>query len=111
MPVLPLTPEAFASFGKVIQAYSEDTAVPRGTKVTYANGNTARKFHKLALMSSSYPEDSHATLGLSVYRCSPVTVQDGFVDVKVLERHRFTTQAFVPMGGGVTDGVARGRKG
>jgi len=98
IPVLPLTPEAFAPFGRVIQGYSDHAAVPPGTKITPANGGTASKFHKLALINSSYPDGSGATAGLSVFRCNPIEVVDGVVELKALERHPYTSQAFIPMG-------------
>lgn len=98
IPALPLTLEAFAAFGQVIQAYDNHAAAPPGTKITPANGGTARKFHKLALIKSSYPEGHSATSGISVYRCNPVKVTDGMVELNVLERHKYTNQAFIPMG-------------
>lgn len=108
-PALPLTAEAFAPFGKVVQAYADVNAVPdpRHTKVTGANQGTATKFHKLALLEASYPPESGATAGLSVYRCKPIDVTPGGEwEVRVLERHPCTNQAFVPMGGGVGLGDA-----
>ncbi|KAG6378302.1 galactose-binding domain-like protein [Boletus reticuloceps] len=104
IPVLPLTHEAFAPYGQVIQAYGDHAAAPRGTKITPANGGTAAKFHKLALVRASYPEGVGATSGLSVYRCQPVSVVNGRVRLGVLERHPYTNQAFVPMGGGGIEG-------
>ncbi|KAF6763100.1 allantoicase [Ephemerocybe angulata] len=85
IPVLPLTPEAFASFGQVIQG----------------------KFHKLSLLQSSYPSGSSATAGISVYRCQPLTevASDGTTPLKVLERHPYTNQAFIPMGKGGAEGL------
>ncbi|KAI0358415.1 allantoicase [Trametes cingulata] len=109
IPALPLTPEAFAPFGKVVQAYADVNAVPdpRNTRVTGANQGTATKFHKLALLESSYPPGSGATAGLSVYRCKPIDVGPGGEwEVKLLERHPCTNQAFIPMGGGVGLGDA-----
>ncbi|RPD59871.1 allantoicase [Lentinus tigrinus ALCF2SS1-6] len=109
IPALPLTAEAFAPFGKVVQAYADVNAVPdpRHTKVTGANQGTATKFHKLALLEASYPQELGATAGLSVYRCKPIDVGPGGEwEVKVLERHPCTNQAFVPMGGGVGFGDA-----
>ncbi|KZT08359.1 allantoicase [Laetiporus sulphureus 93-53] len=103
IPALPLTPEAFAPFGKVIQGYADVNAVPspRTTRITSANQGTAVKFHKLALLESSYPPDAGATTGLSVYRCQPIDVKAGGQwEVKLLERHPFTNQAFIPMGAG-----------
>lgn len=104
IPVLPLTHEAFAPYGQVIQAYGDHTAAPRGTKVTPANGGTASKFHKLALPRGSYPDGAGATTGLSVYRCQPVAVENGRLRLGVLERHPYTNQAFLPMGGGGVEG-------
>lgn len=107
IPVLPLTPEAFASFGQVIQGYGDLTAAPKGTKITPANAGTANKFHKLSLLQSSYPSGSNATAGISVYRCQPLTevASDGTTPLKVLERHPYTNQAFVPMGKGGAEGL------
>ncbi|KAF5370869.1 hypothetical protein D9758_001924 [Tetrapyrgos nigripes] len=107
LPVLPLTPEAFAPFGQVVQAYGDHTAAPKGTKITPANAGTANKFHKLALLSSSYPPDFGATTGLSVYRCQPLKEigADGITELTTLERHSFTNQAFVPMGSGPGEGL------
>ncbi|KZT71006.1 Allantoicase [Daedalea quercina L-15889] len=103
IPALPLTPEAFAPFGQVVQAYSDLTAVPspRTTRITGANQGTAVKFHKLALLESSYSTDAGATAGISMYRCKPIDVAAGGQwEIKLLERHPCTNQAFIPMGGG-----------
>lgn len=102
IPAVALTPEAFASFGQVVQAYVDVNAVPspRKTKITGANQGTALKFHKLAPVQSFYPSDAGATTDLSVYRCQPIELSsEGDWAVKLLERHPFTNQAFIPMGG------------
>lgn len=108
IPVLPLTPEAFVPFGQVIQAYSDHSAAPKGTKVTAANAGTASKFHKISLLVSSYPSGAGATTGISVYRCQPLTgvAVDGTVELTTLERHPFTNQAFIPMGQGSGEGLS-----
>ncbi|EIN11886.1 Allantoicase [Punctularia strigosozonata HHB-11173 SS5] len=99
IPALPLTFEAFAPFGKVVQAWDDPHAAPRGIKLTPANQGTATKFHKLSLLEQSYPANAGATSGLSVYRCAPIDAQQGGEwPVRVLERHPYTNQAFVPMG-------------
>lgn len=98
---LPLSPEAFAAFGQVIQGYEDTSAVPRNVRVTAANQGSANKFHKISLLDSSYPDNVQATSGLSVYRCQPIDAKPGgHWDIKVLERHLHTNQAFIPMGPG-----------
>jgi allantoicase len=100
IPALPLTPEAFAPFGRVVQAWADPHGAPRGIKLTPANQGTATKFHKLSLIQQSYPADAGATSGLSVYRCAPIDAKQGEAwPVRLLERHPYTNQAFVPMGG------------
>lgn len=100
LPVLPLTQEAFAPFGQVLQAYGDPSAAPKGMRITAANAGSASKFHKLALIESSYPTESGATTGISIYRCNPSTdiAEDGTLELKDLERHRLTNQMFIPMG-------------
>ncbi|CAA7261690.1 unnamed protein product [Cyclocybe aegerita] len=103
IPVLPLTAEEFKPYGQVIQAYDESSK-PDSLKVTPANGGTADKFHKLSLLTSSYPPETGATAGISVYRCQPLQdIVDGVTTLKTLERHPFTNQAFIPMGRSTSD--------
>ena len=104
IPVLALTSEGFKPFGQVIQAYADLNAVPnpRDTRITGANQGTAVKFHKLALLESSYPSTLDATSGISVYRCQPITLEaDRKWPVKVLEMPPHTNQAFIPFGSGL----------
>ncbi|KAF7321678.1 putative allantoicase [Mycena kentingensis (nom. inval.)] len=107
VPVLPLTPEAFAPFGQVVQAYGDHAAVPKGTSITSANQGSASKFHKLALLAASYPAEAGATAGLSVYRCKPLQDidSDGTTALRIMERHPYTNQAFIPMGKGPREGL------
>ncbi|KAI5123043.1 hypothetical protein M0805_000479 [Coniferiporia weirii] len=112
----PLSPEAFAPFGHVVQAFSSASAAANRTKVTSANQGSASKYHKLAPIVSSYPNGCNATPGLSVYRCSPLDFDfrkdteeagPGWA-VRLLERHPYTNQAFVPMGVGSGEGLKGG---
>jgi len=106
IPVVPLTSEGFAPFGQVIQAYNEISKA-KGIKTTPANAGTATKFHKLSLLAGSYTPDAGATTGISVYRCKPLEdITDGLTVLKTLERHPFTSQAFIPMGRGSGDGLS-----
>jgi len=98
--VVPLTPDAYKPYGQVIQGYKSDS-IPCGLKVTPANGGTAQKFHKLSLLKSSYPSEASATAGISVYRCQPLKdIKEDCTTLTVLERHSYTSQAFIPMGSG-----------
>lgn len=108
---LPLTPEGFSGFGQVIQGYGDVTAAPPNVRITGANQGSAHKFHKISLLESSYPAEVQATTGLSVYRCQPIDAKPGGCwDIKVLERHRHTNQAFIPMGQGLTNEGDEGLK-
>ncbi|KAG8749487.1 Allantoicase [Serendipita sp. 396] len=102
IPAVPLTPEGFAAFGNVVQAYNTPEAAPRGIKVTGANQGSAVKYHALAPVKQNYPVDTGAKTALSVYRASPIdaTIGETF-DVRLLERHPCTNQAFFPLGAGV----------
>ena len=96
-----LTPEAFAPYGDVIQAYNTPDAAPLGTKVTVANQGSAIKYHALGLVKSCYPVDLGAKTALSVYRANPIDANVGeLFDVKLLERHPCTNQAFFALGAG-----------
>jgi allantoicase len=98
IPVVPLTTDAYESYGQVIQAYNADS-IPDGLRVTAANGGTAQKFHKLSPLTSTYPSDAGATTCISVYRCQPLQdIKEGSTILSVLERHSHTSQAFIPMG-------------
>lgn len=106
IPVVPLTAAAYRPFGQVVQAYNSSSR-PDGVKVTPANAGTADKFHKLSLLSSSYPSNAGATTGISVYRCKPLEdIKDGVTVLRTLERHPYTSQAFIPMGSGSGNGLS-----
>lgn len=106
--------EAFKPFGHVVQAFADGDTTPKGVKVTPANQGSANKFHKLAPIISNYPPSlTSATSGLSVYRCLPLGFDflkdynekgPGW-EIKLLERHPYTNQAFVPMGVGSGEGL------
>ena len=96
----------------MVQAYSGHENAPTGLKVTQANQGSALKFHKISPILSSYPESSGSTANLSVYRCKALEF-DFNADfrgsgpgwpVRLLERHAYTNQAFIPMGIGCGEG-------
>ncbi|MDN8923956.1 ureidoglycolate lyase, partial [Staphylococcus aureus] len=51
---MPLTYEAFAPYGQVIQAWDKNTSAPKGIQVNIANQGTAFKFNRLAKVEETY---------------------------------------------------------
>ncbi|KAK9899775.1 Allantoicase [Cystobasidium minutum MCA 4210] len=107
IPALPLTPEAFAAYGHVIQAYPNPHHVPKGTKVVSANFGSALKFNHLSPITAlPHPTDANAVQApnFSVYHCTPTQELGGpskaKFEVRVLEKHEYSSQSFIPLGGG-----------
>ncbi|SPO36762.1 related to DAL2 - allantoinase [Pseudozyma flocculosa] len=90
----PLTSAAFAPYGSVIHTPPSSEGAP----FRIVNQGTARKYVGLAPVVNNYPPHAPAKTNVHVYHCDPVPAVGGMPwRVKLLERHRFTTQAFVPM--------------
>jgi len=85
LPVLPLTSEAFAPCGQVISAAS-------AMQCYTINEGTALRFHDLARIDTT--RDGGRPV-LSLFRASPRPLP---LQVKLMERHRLGSQAFVPLG-------------
>ncbi|OCF43935.1 allantoicase [Kwoniella heveanensis CBS 569] len=104
LPVLPLTYEAFKPYGQVIQGYSFSSSAPKGIPTTTANQGTASKFHRLGKIEADYPAGQGKPGGVAigaVKAANRLDVASGVkIQVELLERHRFTTQAFIPLGRG-----------
>lgn len=100
----PLTPESFAPYGGVMSA---DHQV-KNVKSSAANYGTAVKMHKVAPIINKYencPSKKEATANWNIFRCStPKHLITGGANgdyvysSRVLERHPFSTQTFIPMG-------------
>lgn len=80
----PLSARAYAPYGRVVAA---GTGPAKG-----ANMGTARRFDRLAALENLRPG---ATPNLCVFRCSPFRRR--LFEVRLLEKHPFSTQAFLPM--------------
>ncbi|GJN92527.1 hypothetical protein Rhopal_005557-T1 [Rhodotorula paludigena] len=118
LPAVPLTPSAFAPYGSVIQSYPDERSAPKEIKIKTVNFGTARKFNHLAPVDSVAPPPGRfaaaekanggqvpaGEINFCVFRCEPQNGARGAEggkeqwEVKVLERHEFSSQAFVPMG-------------
>lgn len=93
----PLTPESYAAFGDVVgspHANGQDQTIQSTYKTV--NQGTAAKFSSQSLVSSTYPSSSEAQTRLHTYRCR--ALEQLPLAIKVLERHRFTSQTFLPLG-------------
>jgi ureidoglycolate lyase len=102
----PLTEALFAPYGGVI---STDIV---NEKTVVVNGGTARRTPEVVPTHNLYeaaPSKTPARAVLNVSLASPRGVQDSSVNgvrkrvlkVNVLERHKYSTQSFIPMGGNV----------
>lgn len=99
---VPITSEGFAPFGKLVQAYPDQKTRWEGQDIQESPDKVATKYARLADITSTYPAESGAVTGISVFRATPkvgLTRGKSF-DVKYMERHPYTSQAFVPMGKG-----------
>ncbi|KAL9541620.1 hypothetical protein MBANPS3_009025 [Mucor bainieri] len=90
----PLTSEAYAPYGDVI--HSDATNI-----VTSANQGTAEKYHGVATVSNLFPK-GNGKINMCIFHCRPTGELP--LTVKLLERHPYSSQAFIPM----TDGKTRG---
>ncbi len=79
----PLSKEAFAAFGDVIETDGSDHFMIN-------NGSTMR-FHRLAEVETATPDDKAI---ISIFRAD---VQDMPFTVRMLERHPLGSQAFIPL--------------
>lgn len=81
--VEPLSADAFAPFGQVIQSHGHSSFA--------INGGTSHRFHDVA-----QPE-LHAAgrVGISLFTAQALPWQ---LPLQVMERHLLTSQAFIPMG-------------
>ncbi|TIA87619.1 hypothetical protein E3P81_03855 [Wallemia ichthyophaga] len=98
---LPLTQNGFRAYGDVV---SSETANLQTKRV---NGGTATKLCNVSGVVNNYPVQHPAELNFCVYKCDPYHTQDTagtpgtqIVKAGLLERHKYTSQSFIPMGGG-----------
>ncbi|KAI5810082.1 putative ureidoglycolate hydrolase [Peziza echinospora] len=103
----PLTPSAFLPFGTVIQSPSTTTTSSAAT----VNQGTAQKHTRITPLTSLYPLTSpRPSVNVNLFICSPRTLHpipppstdptltSSLFHVKVLERHPYSTQSFIPLG-------------
>lgn len=95
---LPLTQEAFKDYGSVISAprRGAESASPHVT----VNQGTAAKFPDLGEFCNAFPIQAKARTRFHLYRCDSLPPTALPLAVKMLERHRFSSQSFVPLQSG-----------
>lgn len=104
VPVKPLSGTSFQDFGEVIEdpATHSDAA---SLATVEANQGSARKVLDVTHMNNHYAlshSKKPAAPVVNMFVCKPRTLEQqngqGIFPVKILERHPFTPQTFVPMG-------------
>jgi allantoicase len=90
----PLSSEAYSAYGDVIE--TKDSV-----KITGANQGTAEKYHQVAQINNFFP-DGRGKVNMCIFHCRPATELP--FTIKLLERHPYSTQFFVPMTHGQTRG-------
>lgn len=83
---VPISRDAYARYGSLIAA---DDELP----FRYANMRTAKRFDYLAEIVNERRDT--ANLNLCVFSCSPLETIP--LQMKLLEKHQFSTQVFLPM--------------
>ena len=96
----PISSEAFAPFGHIIRAYPNSSTRPAGTKFQTSPDGKVKEYGRLSDIVQSYPVSTGAVTGISVFRATPRAglVRGKVFDVRSMERHPYTSQAFIPMG-------------
>ncbi|KAF2433767.1 ureidoglycolate hydrolase [Tothia fuscella] len=131
IPIEPLSSHTFSPFGQVIQNPSLSPHPTKNAQTT-ANQGTALKYIDVANLIDYYPlapSKKPARAVINMFVCSPRKLRVGkrrsgegndgihgdgkklkekmVFDVKILERHPFTSQTFIPVGVGKDDKSTR----
>lgn len=102
-PAEELSPDGFSNYGGVISPEEQLSTV----KQSQANQGTAIKMHKVCPIINAYdqaPSGITSAANFNIFRCSPPmhliskSAKGWQYNSKVLERHPFSTQTFIPMG-------------
>lgn len=102
---------AFAPYGQLITALSPSEHPAGPSEVFRSPNGLTTKLSRMAAITQSYDPASGAQQGISVMRSTPkIGLERGKVfDVRFMERHPYTSQAFLPMGKGEVRGRLAGR--
>lgn len=108
LPAVSLNPSSFARYGSVVQSYPDARCAPKSIPIKTVNFGTAQKYNFLsptaspvALPSKWASQGVEQKLNMCTFRCEPQNTiggRAGSWEVRVLERHEFSSQTFMPMG-------------
>src|ERR1700761_3079905 len=101
VPIEALTVDGFAPFGSVLENPALSGAATAGVQ---ANQGTATKYADITAIENYYHlalSNRPSRVSVSMFICSPRQLRhqegESLLDIKVLERHPYTTQTFVPL--------------
>ncbi|TID14424.1 4-amino-5-hydroxymethyl-2-methylpyrimidine phosphate synthase [Venturia nashicola] len=101
-----LTERSFLQFGTLIQNPAHNPSSPTTNRVVSANQGSALKYIDIAHITNYYPQspskkDAKPVMNMFVSSPRKLRQQNGgemVFDVKIMERHPYTPQTFIPLG-------------
>lgn len=109
IPTVPLTQSSFAPFGAVIanprpdihpSTFSPTSSDEIPHNPIPANQGTAIKYQHVSPLTNLYPQAPSQQTGkavMNLFSCASRPLSGGEFEVRILERHPFTTQTFIPL--------------
>ncbi|KAE9965716.1 hypothetical protein EG328_001472 [Venturia inaequalis] len=102
---IPLTEKSFLQFGTLIQNPTHNPSNPTTNRVVSANQGSALKYIDITHITNAYPlapskQDAKPVMNMFVSSPRKLRQQSGeaVFDVKIMERHPYTPQTFIPLG-------------
>lgn len=92
----PLTSDSFRLYGQLIAGPNPGLA-NKSLPHIMANQGTAHKYPHQSNVLQSFPLEAQATTNMHLYRCDSLPLNTLPLQLKMLERHRFSSQSFIPM--------------
>lgn len=99
---VPLTTASFSPYGQVIAGPPSTSSALDSTSVTewphaIVNQGTAKKYAHQGQIHQSFTLEAQATTNMHLYRCDSLPFSSLPLPLKMLERHRFSSQSFIPL--------------
>ena len=123
VPIEQLSHASFSSFGEVIENPTSSSTSREELRLVTANQGSAKRWFEISRLTDFYnlaPSKKLARPSLSLARCQPRELrgleatttnntepEQKVFDIKILERHPFTSQTFIPIGLSAEDSTTR----